>query len=166
MQMMTIEFARDVAMLSGANSTEVDPETPHPVIDLMETQRDLAEKGGTMRLGAYPCRLIPGTLAAHAYGESLVSERHRHRWEFNNAYRDVLERAGLRVTGVAPDDSLVEIVEVEGHPWMLGCQFHPEYKSRPTRPHPLFREFVAAAIRTPREGDQQSLPIEQPVFAG
>jgi CTP synthase len=166
MQMMTIEFARNVAGLARANTTEVNPETPHPVIDLMETQRGVTTKGGTMRLGAYPCRLVPGTLAAEAYGEPLVSERHRHRWEFNNRYREVLERAGLRVTGASPDGALVEIVEVVDHPWMVGCQFHPEFKSRPTRPHPLFRDFVGAAARTPREGEQQALPIEQPIPVG
>lgn len=162
MQMMTIEFARNVAGLENANTTEANPETPFPVIDLMETQRDVAEKGGTMRLGAYPCRLQPGSHAANAYGESLVHERHRHRWEFNNRYRQTLEQAGLKITGLSPDGELVEIVEVPNHPWMVGCQFHPEYKSRPTRPHPLFRDFIAAAAKTPHEGEQQALPIDAP----
>lgn len=167
MQMMTIELARHVAGLTDANSTEVNPETPYPVIALMETQRDVANKGGTMRLGAYPCRLVPGSRAASAYGESLVQERHRHRWEFNNDYRPILERAGLQITGLSPDGQLIEIVELSDHPWMVGCQFHPEYKSRPTRPHPLFRDFVAAAIETPSEGEQQVLPIQdRPILVG
>jgi CTP synthase len=145
MQVMVTEFARDVCGLRGANSTEFDPESPHPVISLLEEQQGVTNKGGTMRLGAYPCRLVPGSLAARAYGTDLVSERHRHRWEFNNAYRAVLEEAGLRVSGTSPDGSLVEISEIAGHPFMLGTQFHPELQSRPNRPHPLFREFVAAA---------------------
>lgn len=145
MQVMVTEFARDVCGLQGANSTEFDPESPHPVISLLEEQQGVTHKGGTMRLGAYPCRLVPGSLAARAYGTDLVNERHRHRWEFNNAYRAVLEEAGLRVSGTSPDGSLVEISEIAGHPFMLGTQFHPELQSRPNRPHPLFREFVAAA---------------------
>lgn len=145
MQVMVTEFARDVCGLQGANSTEFDPESPHPVISLLEEQQGITHKGGTMRLGAYPCRLVPGSLAARAYGTDLVNERHRHRWEFNNAYRAILEQAGLRVSGTSPDGSLVEISEIAGHPFMLGTQFHPELQSRPNRPHPLFREFVAAA---------------------
>ncbi|GMV84376.1 MAG: CTP synthase [Dehalococcoidia bacterium] len=145
MQVMVTEFARDVCGLQGANSTEFDPESPYPVISLLEEQQGVTNKGGTMRLGAYPCRLIPGSLAARAYGTDLVSERHRHRWEFNNAYRAVLEQGGLRISGTSPDGSLVEISEIAGHPFMLGTQFHPELQSRPNRPHPLFREFVAVA---------------------
>ncbi len=145
MQVMVTEFARDVCGLQGANSTEFDPESPHPVISLLEEQQGVTHKGGTMRLGAYPCRLVPGSLAARAYGTDLVNERHRHRWEFNNAYRAVLEEAGLRVSGTSPDGSLVEISEIADHPFMLGTQFHPELQSRPNRPHPLFREFVGAA---------------------
>lgn len=145
MQVMVTEFARDVCGLQGANSTEFDPESPHPVISLLEEQQGITHKGGTMRLGAYPCRLVPGSLAARAYGTDLVNERHRHRWEFNNAYRAILEQGGLRVSGTSPDGSLVEISEIAGHPFMLGTQFHPELQSRPNRPHPLFREFVAAA---------------------
>ena len=145
MQVMVTEFARDVCGLQGANSTEFDPEAPYPVISLLEEQQGVTNKGGTMRLGAYPCRLIPGSLAARAYGTDLVSERHRHRWEFNNAYRAVLEQGGLRISGTSPDGSLVEISEIAGHPFMLGTQFHPELQSRPNRPHPLFREFVAVA---------------------
>jgi CTP synthase len=116
--------------------------------------------GGTMRLGAWPCKLTPGTAAAAAYGQELVYERHRHRYEFNNEYRDRLTQAGLRISGTSPDGKLVEIVELTGHPFMLGCQFHPEYKSRPTRPHPLFDAFVKAAVATPHDGDQRPLPLE------
>jgi CTP synthase len=160
MQIMTIEFARAVLKDQRANSTELDPDTPHPVIDYMSDQRDLEEKGGTMRLGAYPCQLMPGSIAHAAYGQDLVYERHRHRLEFNNRYRDVLTRAGLRISGTSPDGKLVEIVELDGHPFMLGCQFHPEYKSRPTRPHPLFSAFVAASVNALRDGDQRRLPLE------
>jgi CTP synthase len=164
LQMMTIEIARNVAGLKGANSTEMDPLSPNPVIDLMDGQRGVSDKGGTMRLGAYPCELRPGSRAGRAYGVPLVYERHRHRWEVNNAYRDVLEQAGLVVTGESPDGQLVEIVEVKDHPWMVGTQFHPELKSRPIRPHPLFRDFIQAAMQTPREGEQRALPIEEPVL--
>ncbi|HEX5417050.1 MAG TPA: CTP synthase, partial [Chloroflexota bacterium] len=161
LQVMTIEFARHVLGLADASSTEFNPDTTHPVIDLLTTQRGVADKGGTMRLGAYPCQLVPGSLASAAYGVRRVDERHRHRWEFNNAYRQQLNAAGLVVSGTSPDGSLAEIVELAEHPWMLGCQFHPELKSRPTRPHPLFREFVGAAAQTLREGEQQTLPIDE-----
>ena len=147
MQVMTIEFARHVAGLDGANSTEFDASTRHPVIDLMVDQRDVANKGGTMRLGAYYAVLEPGSIVAEAYGEPVVSERHRHRYEFNSAYRSRLEAAGLLCSGTSPDRRLVEFVEMEGHPFWVGTQAHPEFKSRPDRPHPLFREFVAAALR-------------------
>ena len=147
MQVMVTEFARNVCGLEGANTTEIDPESPYPVISLLDEQQGVTSKGGTMRLGAYPCKLVPGSLAANAYGTDLVSERHRHRWEFNNAFRPVLEQHGLRASGSSPDGSLVEISEISGHPFMLGTQFHPELQSRPNRPHPLFREFVAAAKR-------------------
>ncbi|MDR7556445.1 MAG: CTP synthase [Armatimonadota bacterium] len=146
MQWAVVEFARHVCGLEGANSTEVDPDTPHPVISLLEEQRRVVDKGGTMRLGRYPCRLVPGSLAAAAYGAAEVGERHRHRYEVNNAYRPILERHGLRVTGIYPDQDLVEIVELPGHPWFVGTQFHGEYRSRPTRPHPLYRAFVRAAL--------------------
>jgi CTP synthase len=146
MQVMVTEFARNVAGLDGANSTEMDPETQHPVISLLEEQLGVVNKGGTMRLGGYPCRLVAGSLAADAYGSDVVTERHRHRLEFNNAYRDLLESHGLRVSGTSPDGALVEISEIAGHPFMLGTQFHPELQSRPNRPHPLFREFVSAAV--------------------
>ncbi len=145
MQVMVTEFARNVCGMEGANTTEIDPESPYPVISLLEEQTGVVNKGGTMRLGAYPCKLIPGSLAAKAYGDGLVSERHRHRWEFNNAFKDELVAHGLRVSGTSPDGSLVEISEIAAHPFMLGTQFHPELRSRPNRPHPLFRDFVAVA---------------------
>ena len=146
MQVMVTEFARNVCGLDGANSTEMDPETGHPVISLLDEQVGIVNKGGTMRLGAYPCRLAPGSLAQEAYDTDIITERHRHRLEFNNRYRDVLESHGLRVSGTSPDGALVEISEIAGHPFMLGTQFHPELQSRPNRPHPLFRSFVAAAV--------------------
>lgn len=145
MQVMVTEFARNVCGMEGANSTEFDPESPYPVISLLEEQQGVTNLGGTMRLGAYPCRLEAGTTAATAYATDMISERHRHRWEFNNAYRSILENAGLRVSGTSPDGSLVEISEISGHPYMLGTQFHPELQSRPNRPHPLFKGLVAAA---------------------
>jgi CTP synthase len=146
MQLAVIEFARDVCGLKGANSTEFAQDTPHPVIDLMPDQRGVQEKGGTMRLGAYPCALKSGSAAAQIYGTHEISERHRHRFEFNNAYREQLARAGLIQSGTSPDGRLVEMVELEGHPHFIGCQFHPEFKSRPMAAHPLFSRFVAAAI--------------------
>ena len=146
MQVMVTEFARNVCGMDGANTTEIDPETPFPVISLLEEQTGIVQKGGTMRLGGYPCDLTAGSLAADAYGTDQVTERHRHRWEFNNLYRARLEAAGLRVSGTSPDGSLVEISELAGHPFMLGTQFHPELRSRPNRPHPLFREFIRAAV--------------------
>src|SRR5687768_15648568 len=145
MQVMVTEFARNVCGLAGANTTEIDPETPHPVISLLEEQQGITNMGGTMRLGAYPCVLNEGTLAGKAYQTDLISERHRHRWEFNNAYRERLEARGLRVSGASPDGSLVEISEIGTHSFMLGTQFHPELQSRPNRPHPLFRDFITAA---------------------
>ena len=148
MQVAVCEFARAVAGLAGASSSEFDPEGPHSVIDLMSSQEDVTEKGGTMRLGAYPCKLSEGTLAREAYGEELVYERHRHRFEFNNAYRDQLVAAGLVISGISPDERLVEMVELpqDVHPWYVATQAHPEFKSRPTNPQPLFREFVRASI--------------------
>ena len=157
MQMAVIEFARNVCGLEGANSTEVNPETPHPVIDLMRGQRTVTQKGGTMRLGAYPCVLTDGSLAARLYGKRKISERHRHRYEFNNAYREILTRNGLILSGVAPDDSLVEIVELADHPWFLACQFHPEFKSRPFDCHPLFKGFIRAALQRKTEGAKTPL---------
>ncbi|MCG3210145.1 MAG: CTP synthase [Anaerolineae bacterium] len=145
MQVMVIELARDTFESDAPNSTEFNPATHFPVIDLMPDQRDIADLGGTMRLGSYPCHLAPGSVAAQAYGVDLVHERHRHRFEFNNEYREQLGRAGLVLSGLSPDGRLVEIAEIKGHPFMLGSQFHPEFKSRPTRPHPLFAAFIKAA---------------------
>jgi len=147
MQCATIEFARNVAGLTSANSAEFDEKTPHPVIHLMSDQQSVNDKGGTMRLGAYACKLGEGTLAQKMYGVSEVRERHRHRYEFNNAYREQLTAKGLILSGLSPDGRLVEIVELQHHPWFLATQFHPEYKSRPHHPHPLFSGFVGAALR-------------------
>jgi CTP synthase len=146
LQMMAIDFARNVLGLAGANSSEVDPGTRHPVIDLMDTQKDVVDMGGTMRLGVYPASLAAGSQVAEIYGKELVYERHRHRWEFNNAYRSRFEAAGLRCSGTSPDGRLVEFIELEGHPFWVGTQAHPELKSRPNRPAPLFRAFVGAAL--------------------
>jgi len=146
MQVAVAEFARHVAGLEGANSSEFDPVTEHPVIDLMRDQQGVADMGGTMRLGAYPCKVTAGTKGMAAYGEEVIYERHRHRYEVNNAYRKQLEDAGLVVSGLSPDGKLVEMVELADHPWFLGNQGHPEFKSRPTRPAPLFRDFVGAAV--------------------
>ncbi|MEX1259137.1 MAG: CTP synthase [Gemmatimonadota bacterium] len=145
LQCAVIEFARHVAGMPQANSLEFDSETPDPVICLMDSQREVTHKGGTMRLGAYPALLEKGTKAAEAYGTLEISERHRHRYEVNPTYRDRLEREGLRISGISPDGKLVEMIELADHPWFVGCQFHPELKSRPTRPHPLFAAFVRAA---------------------
>lgn len=158
MQCAVIEFGRNVCNLKGANSTEFDEDTPYPMIYLMERWYDYrlnvlhertaeSDKGGTMRLGAYPCILKEGSFAYKAYGIKEIYERHRHRYEFNNKYRDILIERGLRVSGESPDGELVEIIEIEKHPWFLGCQFHPEFKSRPMEPHPIFRDFIAAAIK-------------------
>jgi CTP synthase len=146
LQMMTIEYARNVLGLTGANSTEFDPATPHPVIDLMDSQRDVTDKGGTMRLGAYVAELVPGSQVAQAYGKTVVSERHRHRYEFNPRYRGKFEGTDLVFSGSSPDGRLVEFIELRGHPFWVGTQAHPELKSRPTRPAPLFRGLVGAAL--------------------
>ncbi len=146
LQVAIIEFARNVCRLE-ANSTEFEPDCEVPVIALMQSQRNVSDMGGTMRLGAYPARLRPSSLAARAYGATEISERHRHRWEVSNAYRDVLAEHGMRLSGQSPDGGLVEIIELPDHPWFLGCQFHPELKSRPTRPHALFASFIEAATR-------------------
>lgn len=159
MQMMVLDLARNVVGMARANSTEFDPETPFPVIDLMPEQKKIQNKGATMRLGNYPCRLVPGTLAAKAYNCETICERHRHRYEFNNRYRAALGEAGLIYSGLSPDGELVEICELAGHPWMLGCQFHPEFGSRPSRPHPLFRDFIGSAKDVLREGAQTPLAL-------
>ncbi len=145
MQVMCIEFARNVLGLDDANSTEFDMNTPHPVIDLMLEQRAITDMGGTMRLGEYPCALTPNSLASQAYARDAIMERHRHRFEFNNEYRAAFEAAGLCFSGLSPDGILVEITELQDHPFMLGCQFHPEFLSRPNRPHPLFSAFIQAS---------------------
>jgi len=145
LQAAIIEFARDVVKLPDTNSSEFAPECENPVIALMRSQEGIQEMGGTMRLGAYPCKLRPGSRVAQVYGALEVSERHRHRYEVSNAYRDVLAEYGMRCAGLSPDGSLVEMIELPDHPWFIGCQFHPELKSRPTRPHPLFAGFVGAA---------------------
>ena len=159
MQVMVIEFARHVLGSDKPNSTEFNSNTPYPVIDLLPGQRQDQDMGGTMRLGIYPCQLVPGSRAGLAYDESLVYERHRHRFEVNNEYREMLEGAGLVPSGLSPDGSLVEISEMTDHPFMVGTQFHPEFRSRPNRPHPLFRDFVEAAKDVFREGDQPPLPL-------
>jgi CTP synthase len=159
MQVMVIEYARNLFGGAEANSTEFDPETPYPVIGLMPEQKEVAMMGGTMRLGNYPCDLVPGTVAGEAYAESRISERHRHRFEFNNEYRERLADGGLIASGLSPDGQLVEIAEVKGHPFMLGTQFHPEFNSRPNRPEPLFSAFVGVAKDVIREGGQVPLPI-------
>jgi CTP synthase len=159
MQVMVVEMARAVLNSPEANSTEFDENTPHPVIDLMSDQRSIRSKGGTMRLGVYPCNLVEGTIAAKAYGTSEINERHRHRWELNNSYRERLQEGGLIASGLSPDGSLVEISELIDHPFMVGVQFHPEFLSRPNKAHPLFREFIGAAKDTLREGGQHPLPM-------
>lgn len=146
MQCMVIEYARNVLGLADADSTEFNAETQHPVIDFMPEQRGISAKGGTMRLGAYPCKLVKGSLASRLYGEEQISERHRHRFEFNNEYREQLSAAGLEIGGTSPDGTLVEMVELPSHPFYIGCQFHPEFKSRPFAPHPLFVGLVQAAL--------------------
>ncbi len=152
MQVMVVEFARDVLKLSEANSTEFDPVTSEPVISLLSEQRQVVEMGGTMRLGNFPCKLKDGSIARQAYGAEIIQERHRHRYEFNNKYLSAFEKAGLVVTGWLEDQSLCEITEIEDHPWMVGVQFHPEFKSKPTAAHPLFRSFVQAVIERKAHG--------------
>jgi len=157
MQVMCIEFARHVLDSPEPNSTEFNLFTRYPVIDLLPEQRDIEDKGATMRLGVYPCQHKPGTRAGEAYDEPIVFERHRHRYEFNNNFREALANAGLVFSGTSPDGRLVEIAEVHDHPFMLGSQFHPELKSRPNRPHPLFRDFLRAAAEL--AGEQLGLPV-------
>ncbi|MGD2217368.1 MAG: gamma-glutamyl-gamma-aminobutyrate hydrolase family protein, partial [Gemmatimonadales bacterium] len=147
LQSAIIEFARDVCNLEGSHSREFAPECDDPVVSLMDSQRKITDMGGTMRLGAYPCQLADGSLVAKVYGVSEISERHRHRYEVNNEYRDVLAAHGLRMSGLSPDGLLVEIIELTGHPWFIATQFHPELKSRPAHPHPLFASFIEAAVR-------------------
>ena len=159
MHAMVIEFARYALNSPEPNSTEFDASTPYPIIDILPGQKKIKNKGGTMRLGNYPCKLVDGSLAATAYGESLVEERHRHRYEFNSKFRDQLQEAGMIFSGLSPDNNLVEICELADHPWMVSCQFHPEFASRPNRPHPLFRDFIGVAKDVLREGAQPPLPL-------
>jgi len=153
MQLAVVEYARSVAGLEGANSAEFDRDTPYPVIDLMPEQRNVRAKGASMRLGGFPCTLLAGSIAADAYGTTEISERHRHRYElaYGSEYRDQLEKAGLILSGTSPDRKLVEMVELKDHPYFVGCQFHPEFKSKPTAAHPLFARFVRAAAERARE---------------
>jgi CTP synthase len=150
MQTAIIEFARNVCGLDDSHSSEFAPECDNPVVSLMESQQHVTDMGGTMRLGAYPCRLTRGSRAAEIYGQAEVSERHRHRYEVSNQYRDLFVQHGMKLSGLSPDGQLVEIVELTNHPWFIGCQFHPELQSRPTRPHPLFAGFIAAASKARR----------------
>ena len=159
MQVMVTEFARYVLGSKKVNSTEFDAATPYPVIDLLPEQKETTNKGGTMRLGNYPCQLVDGSRAAKAYGQSLVYERHRHRFEFNNEFRSRLQEAGMIYSGLSPDGRLVEVCELANHPWMVSCQFHPEFGSRPSRPHPMFRDFIGVAKNILREGAQPPLPL-------
>jgi CTP synthase len=158
MQTAIIEFARNVCGLDDSHSSEFAPECDNPVISLMESQQHVTDMGGTMRLGAYPCRLARGSRAGEVYGVAEVSERHRHRYEVSNAYRDQFVQHGMRLSGLSPDGQLVEVVELPDHPWFVGCQFHPELQSRPTRPHPLFAGFIAAAVSAKRRGEKQGSP--------
>lgn len=151
MQLASIEFARHVVGLNGAHTSEIKPDTEHPIIALLPEQEDVEDMGGTLRLGLYPCKIVEGTKAHAAYEDQLIYERHRHRYEFNNHYRDMLEREGFVFSGVSPDGRLVEIIELKDHPWFVASQFHPEFKSRPTNPHPLFRDFVGASLNN-KEG--------------
>jgi CTP synthase len=160
MQLAVVEYARHVLGLTGAMSREFDPEPSHPVIEMMNEQRDIVDKGGTMRLGSYPCDLKGNSLAAKVYGSKRIDERHRHRYEVNPQYHKDLEKGGLVISGMSPDRVLAEIVELEDHPWFLGCQFHPEFKSRPLSPHPLFAAFVEAA--TQRSEIQSTRPSLAP----
>ena len=159
LQCMTIEFARNVLGLERAHSSEFDPSSPHPVIDLMESQRDVSDKGGTMRLGAYVAQLQPGSRVAEIYGTDVVSERHRHRYEFNPRYRARFEETGFMCSGESPDGRLVEFIELEGHPYWVATQAHPEFKSRPDRPAPLFREFIGAALERAHGRNPQLIEV-------
>jgi len=169
MQCASIEYARNVAGLTNANSSEFDPQTPYRIIFKLRELLGVDEMGGTMRLGAWPCRLEPGSFAQKAYGSLEISERHRHRYEFNSEFEQRLVEAGLRITGRTPDGTYVEIVEVADHPWFLGCQFHPEFKSKPLEPHPLFMAFAGAAYRhrrgIDRAGSATGLPAAAPATA-
>ena len=163
MQMAVVEFARHVCGMEGANSTEFDSRSPYPVIDLMDEQRSITDKGGTMRLGAYECVIPSDSICYKIYGKEVISERHRHRYEFNSKYREMLEEKGLKAGGLSPDGKLVELVEYADHPWFVGCQFHPEFKSRPMDPHPLFASYIEACVayskRNREKGDVRRLVV-------
>jgi CTP synthase len=146
MQVATIEFARNVCELHGANSTEFDPGAPHPVIDLLPEQKNVTEKGASMRLGTWPTKIAEGTRAFQVYGRPEITERHRHRYEFNMAYREQMTEKGFVISGTSPRGDLVELIELRDHPWFLACQFHPEFQSKPNKPHPLFKGFVSACL--------------------
>ena len=161
MQMAVVEYARNICSLDKANSSEFDFQTPHPVIDLLPEQREITDKGASMRLGAYPCMVSPDSYAFAAYGQKEISERHRHRYEFNNDYKKILTDKGLQITGASPDGRLAEIVEIKDHPWFLGCQFHPEFKSRPTKPHPLFSKFIEAALKQAKVKSKKTMSRQQ-----
>jgi CTP synthase len=161
MQMAVVEYARNICSLDKANSSEFDFQTPHPVIDLLPEQREITDKGASMRLGAYPCVVSPDSYAFAAYGQKEISERHRHRYEFNNDYKKILTDKGLQITGASPDGRLAEIVEIKDHPWFLGCQFHPEFKSRPTKPHPLFSKFIEAALKQAKVKSKKTMSKQQ-----
>ena len=156
MQVAVIEYARHICGMDDANSTEFDQKTTHPVISLQEEQKGIKAMGATMRLGAYPCRIKAGSLMNRCYGRDEIRERHRHRYEFNDAFRARFEEGGMRVAGVNPERGLVEIVEITGHPWFVGVQYHPEFKSRPNRPHPLFCDFVGAALKLKPSAAQEA----------
>jgi len=163
MQMAVAEFARNVCGMEGANSTEFNPDTPFPVIHLMYSQRSVTNKGGTMRLGAYECVFTPGGRAAEIYGKDVISERHRHRYEFNPEYLEQFQEKGLKAGGLSPDGNLVEMVEYQDHPWFIGCQFHPEFKSRPMDPHPLFVSYIRACVEYSRARERQSEEMPEKV---
>ncbi len=155
MQFATIEFARSLLGMEDANSTEFEQTTQHPVIALMDDQTHVRQRGGTMRLGSWPCLLAPKAWRVKAYGQEAIHERHRHRYEFNNKYRKAFEAQGFIASGLSPDGNLVEIIELPTHPWFLAVQFHPEFKSKPTKAHPLFREFITAALRSSRRSPRR-----------
>ncbi|MBH4864272.1 gamma-glutamyl-gamma-aminobutyrate hydrolase family protein, partial [Staphylococcus aureus] len=147
MQLATVEFSRNVLGLEGAHSAELDPATPYPIIDLLPEQKDIEDLGGTLRLGLYPCSIKEGTLAQDVYGKAEIEERHRHRYEFNNDYREQLEANGMVISGTSPDGRLVEMVEIPTNDFFIACQFHPEFLSRPNRPHPIFKSFIEASLK-------------------
>ena len=161
MQVATIEFARNVCGIKNANSTEFDKDTPNPVISLLEEQRGVRNKGASMRLGTWPTKIVPGTLAQKLYGDTEVTERHRHRYEFNMKYRDQMNAKGFVISGTSPDGTLAELIELRDHPYFIGCQYHPEFQSKPNHPHPLFRGFIAAALAYEAGVEKRTTVIEE-----